>query len=220
MAGTELEDVCAHINDKISHVKKILQLRNLGHDPALKNVFWKIKHEMTLLNDLLNKLELEVQYQEHVRNSLRELQESLNGNYREIQNLKKNIPPHLPKVIQSCGVEPNNNPEEQLKITSSEHSKKTPKKQKTIKEILLITSDEFDNVPAYMKSRLTYCQINDFIKEMNKAVTSKYKIINLPKKSMNSSIRNLYHRFIEDETKDTKVPEFCLWQRKQKQNKY
>lgn len=55
-----------------------------------------------------------------------------------------------------------------------------------------------------MKSRLTYGQINDVIKEMNKAVISKYKILHQPKKSMNSVARNLYHRFIDEETKDTK----------------
>lgn len=56
----------------------------------------------------------------------------------------------------------------------------------------------------YMKSRLTYCQINDVIKEINKAVISKYKILHQPKKSMSSAARNLYHRFVDEETKDTK----------------
>lgn len=56
-----------------------------------------------------------------------------------------------------------------------------------------------------MKLRLTYCQINDVIKEINKAVLSKYKILHQPKKSAMSSVaRNLYHRFIDEETKDTK----------------
>lgn len=55
-----------------------------------------------------------------------------------------------------------------------------------------------------MKSRLTYCQINDVIKEINKAVVSKYKIVHQPKKSMNSVTRNLYQRFVDEEIKDTK----------------
>ena len=55
-----------------------------------------------------------------------------------------------------------------------------------------------------MKSRLTYCHINDVIKEINKAVVSKYKILHQPKKSMSSVARNLYHRFIDEETKETK----------------
>ena len=55
-----------------------------------------------------------------------------------------------------------------------------------------------------MNSCLTYCQINDVIKEINKAVVGKYKILHQPKKSMNSVARNLYHRFIDEETKETK----------------
>ena len=55
-----------------------------------------------------------------------------------------------------------------------------------------------------MKSRLTYCHINDVIKEINKAVVSKYKILHQPKKSMSSVARNLYHRFNDEETKETK----------------
>ena len=35
-----------------------------------------------------------------------------------------------------------------------------------------ITSDEFNGILVYMKSHLTYCQINDVIKEINKAGTS------------------------------------------------
>lgn len=62
-----------------------------------------------------------------------------------------------------------------------------------------------------MKSRLTYCQINDVIKEINKAVVSKYKIMHQPKSSMNSVTRNLYHRFISEETKDTKGKVTCLY---------
>ena len=55
-----------------------------------------------------------------------------------------------------------------------------------------------------MKSRLTYCQINDVIKEINNTVFSKYKIIHQPKASMSSAKRKLYQRFINEETKDTK----------------
>uniref|UniRef100_A0A8I3X3A8 SKA complex subunit 1 n=1 Tax=Callithrix jacchus TaxID=9483 RepID=A0A8I3X3A8_CALJA len=51
---------------------------------------------------------------------------------------------------------------------------------------------------------LTYGQINHVTKEINKAVISKYTILYQRKKSMNSVARNLYHRFINEETKDTK----------------
>lgn len=55
-----------------------------------------------------------------------------------------------------------------------------------------------------MKGRLTYDQINAVVQDINKAVVSKYKILHQPLKSMNASVRSLYHRFLEEETKDTK----------------
>lgn len=55
-----------------------------------------------------------------------------------------------------------------------------------------------------MKGRLTYDQINAVVQEVNKAVVGKYKILHQPLKSMNGAVRNLYHRFLEEETKDTK----------------
>uniref|UniRef100_A0A8C4U0T8 SKA complex subunit 1 n=1 Tax=Falco tinnunculus TaxID=100819 RepID=A0A8C4U0T8_FALTI len=55
-----------------------------------------------------------------------------------------------------------------------------------------------------MKGRLTYDQINAIVQEMNKAVAGEYKILHQPLKSMNAAVRSLYHRFLEEETKDTK----------------
>uniref|UniRef100_Q96BD8-2 Isoform 2 of SKA complex subunit 1 n=1 Tax=Homo sapiens TaxID=9606 RepID=Q96BD8-2 len=166
MASSDLEQLCSHVNEKIGNIKKTLSLRNCGQEPTLKTVLNKIGDEIIVINELLNKLELEIQYQEQTNNSLKELCESLEEDYKDIEHLKENVPSHLPQVT----------------VTQS----------------------------WYMKSRLTYNQINDVIKEINKAVISKYKILHQPKKSMNSVTRNLYHRFIDEETKDTKGRYFIV----------
>uniref|UniRef100_A0A5F5PYC0 SKA complex subunit 1 n=1 Tax=Equus caballus TaxID=9796 RepID=A0A5F5PYC0_HORSE len=166
MASSDLEQLCSHINEKIGHIKKTLSLRNCGQEPTLKTMLNKIGDEIIVVNELLNKLELEIQFQEQTNSSLKELYESLEEDYKDVEHLKENIPPHLPQVT----------------VTKN----------------------------LYMKSRLTYCQINDVIKEINKAVVSKYKILHQPKKSMNSVTRNLYHRFIDEETKDTKGHYFIV----------
>ncbi|XP_011824426.1 PREDICTED: spindle and kinetochore-associated protein 1 isoform X2 [Mandrillus leucophaeus] len=166
MASSDLEQLCSHVNEKIGNIKKTLSLRNCGQEPTLKAVLNKIGDEIIVVNELLNKLELEIQYQEQTNNSLKELCESLEEDYKDVEHLKENIPSHLPQVT----------------VAQS----------------------------WYMKSRLTYGQINDVIKEMNKAVISKYKILHQPKKSMNSVARNLYHRFIDEETKDTKGRYFIV----------
>ncbi|XP_046527887.1 spindle and kinetochore-associated protein 1 isoform X1 [Equus quagga] len=228
MASSDLEQLCSHINEKIGHIKKTLSLRNCGQEPTLKTILNKIGDEIIVVNELLNKLELEIQFQEQTNSSLKELYESLEEDYKDVEHLKENIPPHLPQVTVtknfflillslkkmsplSQGVNVADvDPEEPVKVKEPAPTKKPPKEQRTIKEMLFITSDEFNGIPAYMKSRLTYCQINDVIKEINKAVVSKYKILYQPKKSMNSVTRNLYHRFIDEETKDTKGHYFIV----------
>ncbi|NXI92462.1 SKA1 protein, partial [Psophia crepitans] len=93
--------------------------------------------------------------------------------------------------------------EEQKKVVEPERAKKPTEESRPIKEAPLITAEEFESVPAYMKGRLTYHQINAVIEGVNKAVVSKYKILHQPLKSMNAAVRKLYHRFLGEETKDT-----------------
>ncbi|XP_017589806.1 PREDICTED: spindle and kinetochore-associated protein 1 isoform X2 [Corvus brachyrhynchos] len=99
---------------------------------------------------------------------------------------------------------PTGKQEEQAKAREPECAKKPAKDTKLVKEAALITMEEFESVPAYMKGRLTYDQINAVVQEMNKAVVAKYKILYQPLKSMSVPVRNLYDRFMEEETKDTR----------------
>lgn len=212
MASSDLEQLCSHINEKIGNIRTMLSLRNCGQEPILKTALGKIGDEIIVVNELLNQLELEIQYQEQTSHSLKELCESLEEDCQAVEHLKENIPPYLPQVTvtQDSASVSAADPEEPVKAEEPAPTRKPPKEQRSIKEMSFITSDEFNGIPAYMKSRLTYCQINDVIKEINKAVVSKYKILYQPKKSMSSVARNLYHRFIDEETKDTKGHYFIV----------
>uniref|UniRef100_A0A8C2P1S2 Uncharacterized protein n=1 Tax=Capra hircus TaxID=9925 RepID=A0A8C2P1S2_CAPHI len=77
--------------------KKTLSLRNCGKEPTLKTILNKID-EIIVVNELLTKLELEVQYQEQTNSSLKGLSESLEEDYKDLEHLKENIPPDLPQV--------------------------------------------------------------------------------------------------------------------------
>ncbi|NXR23206.1 SKA1 protein, partial [Cinclus mexicanus] len=92
----------------------------------------------------------------------------------------------------------------QKKAVETKSAKKPAKETRVIKEVALITTEEFERVPAYMKGRITYDQINAVVQQINKAVLGKYKILCQSLKCMSAPVRNLYHRFIEEETKDTK----------------
>ncbi|XP_075266932.1 SKA complex subunit 1-like isoform X2 [Opisthocomus hoazin] len=170
----------------------------------------KIRYEIVLVHDLLNKMEAEIEQQEKLKNLLKELQKSAERDQNEAQDLRENIPPHLPKPTQSCVTKQTVKCEEQTEVVEPKHAKKPTKELRPIKEAPLITAEEFESVPRYMRGRLTCDQVNAVVQQMNKAVVSKYKILHQPLKSMNVAVRNLYYQFLEQETKDTKGEFFIV----------
>ncbi|XP_039589286.1 spindle and kinetochore-associated protein 1 [Passer montanus] len=210
MASSSLEDLCLHINMKISNIKMCLLLRNIGEDNSRKPVLRKIQKEVILVHDLLNEMENEVKQQEKLKDSLKEMQKAAERDQKEAQHLLEHIPRYLPKPPQSCNTVPTVNHKGETKAVELKNEKKPAKQKKAIKEVALITTEEFESVPAYLKGRITYDQINTVVQEINKAVVGKYKILYQPLKSMSAPVRNLYHRFIEEETMDTKGAFFIV----------
>ncbi|XP_077319133.1 SKA complex subunit 1 [Lithobates pipiens] len=210
MDAAGLDDLCSHLHSKISIIKKTLQLRKIGQDPPLRNALNKVAHELHLLCELVNKLETEVQYQETIANSLKELQISLEKDFKAASHLNENIPVHLPKKGPSSSPAANEAAPVEEKVVAPEPVKKPIKDKHIIKEMELITVQEFESVPAYMKNRLTYDQINSLIEEINKAVVGKYKIMQQPLKNLNNLARKQLGRFKDDESKDTKGQFFIV----------
>ncbi|KAM8961493.1 SKA complex subunit 1 [Pelodytes ibericus] len=210
MDAAALDDLCFHVDSKISLIKKTLQLRNIGQDPSMTSVLNKVAHEMHGLSGLLNRLETEVQSQETIANSLKELQSALASDLAEATHLKENIPPHLPKKVPTSNAAKCQETEVEVKAAVAAEPVRKPPKERTIKAMELITVQEFANVPAYMKNRLAYDQINGLIEEINKAVVGKYKILYQPMKSLNNLAKKQLCRFKEEETKDTKGQFFIV----------
>ncbi|XP_017675301.1 PREDICTED: spindle and kinetochore-associated protein 1 [Lepidothrix coronata] len=209
-AFTMMEDLCLHINTKISNIKKSFQLKKLDEEKCLRLGVRKIGKDLMLLNDLLDKMETEVNQQEKLKNLLQELQQAAERDLNEAQHLLEHIPPHLPKPTQNCVTVPTVKHEEQTKVAEPEPAKKPAKEKRVIKEIPFIMAEEFEAVPVYLKGRLAYDQINAVVQEINKAVVEKYKIMHRPLKSMCFTTRNLYNRFIQEETRDTKGEFFIV----------
>ncbi|NXP22738.1 SKA1 protein, partial [Scytalopus superciliaris] len=207
--SSEVEDLCSYFNTKIAKIKTYLQLRKIDKDQWLKSVLQKTVKDMIVLHDLLNSMEAEVKQQEKLKNLLEELQKTAERDKKEAQHLSEHIPTYLPKPTQHCVTVPTVKHEGQTKA-EPEPAKKPAKEKKVIKEVALITAEEFAVIPVYLKGRLTYDQINAVVQELNKAVVSKYKIMHQPLKSMSFTVRNLYQRFVEDETKDTKGEFFVV----------
>uniref|UniRef100_A0A803XKK1 SKA complex subunit 1 n=2 Tax=Meleagris gallopavo TaxID=9103 RepID=A0A803XKK1_MELGA len=61
-----------------------------------------------------------------------------------------------------------------------------------------------------MRGRLTLAQINTTLQALHAAAASKYKILHQNPKSMPTAVCSLYHRFQEEETKETKGEIFVV----------
>lgn len=124
---------------KLAILKKTLSLRNCGQEPTLKTILNKIGDEIIVVNELLNKLELEIEYQEQTNSSLQELCESLEEDYKDVEHLKENIPPHLPQVTVTQNVVNGSDldPEEPAKVEESAPPKKPPKNKEILKKCYL-----------------------------------------------------------------------------------
>lgn len=72
-----------------------MSLRTCGQEPILKAILNKIGDEISVVNEFLNKLKLEIQYREQTDNPLKELCASLQD-YEDVEHFKENSPPHLP----------------------------------------------------------------------------------------------------------------------------
>ncbi|NWX28731.1 SKA1 protein, partial [Notiomystis cincta] len=175
-----------------------------GEDKCCKSVLHKIQNDVILIHDLLDKMEIEVKQQEKLRDLLKKMQKAAEKDQNEAQHLLKHIPPNLPKPTQSSLTMPTVTDKEQTMTVKPKCEKKPAKETKVIKEAAVLTTEEFESVPAYMKGRITYEQINAVVQEINKAVVAKYKILYQPLKSLSAPVRNLYHRFMEEETNDTR----------------
>uniref|UniRef100_A0ACB8EPZ3 Uncharacterized protein n=2 Tax=Sphaerodactylus townsendi TaxID=933632 RepID=A0ACB8EPZ3_9SAUR len=149
VTSPDLDSLCSHINDKVSNIKALLQLRKIGQEASLKAVLSKILHEMFLFNDLLNQMELECHHQERKQSQLKELQELIERDYKEAEHLEANMPFHLPNAgLASAAAGLPAEKEAQGKAAEPGRPKKPGKEVKPVKEIPFLTVEEFDSVPA------------------------------------------------------------------------
>lgn len=217
MNHCELEEVTQHINNKISMIKRLLELRAVAKDPDKRGTLLKIGQEVSAINELLDRFEKYVGQQRDLLKHLKDLEGFFQEDEQDAYHLKNNIPPHMPKRGQQAAPQGGGQVAVQSRQTDAPAApqeqgppRKTQRNQ--IKEMEFITVPEFDSIPPYMKGRVTYDQLNAAVQSINTAVTSKYKILHQPVKTLNNVSRSLQQRFKDQETKDTKGHFFVVEQ--------
>ncbi|XP_047200506.1 spindle and kinetochore-associated protein 1 isoform X2 [Hippoglossus stenolepis] len=200
---SELEDISLHIHDRISSLQRMLDL-SVVELPQNKNR--KLGLELFALESLLEEFEKRVGQQKEKLKHLKELEKVLKKEVEDVHHMKDNIPAHMPMMkVPTNENEPvlNKNEAADVQLVQPENDKKTNKSY--VKEMEFITVPEFENIPQYMKGRVSYDQINAVVQSINKAVTAKYKILHQSVKTLSSHARKLHQRFKDQDTKDTKV---------------
>ncbi|KAA0703826.1 Spindle and kinetochore-associated protein 1 [Triplophysa tibetana] len=222
MNQCEFEEVTQHINDKISMIKRLLELRAVAKDPDKRATLIKVEQEVSAINELLDRFERYVGQQRDLLKHLKDLEEFFQEDEQDAHHLKNNTPLHMPRKGQQAAPQEGGQVAVQSRtdVPPAPQEPGPPKKNQRnqIKEVEFITVPEFDSIPPqfcchrYMKGRVTYDQLNAAVQSINTAVTAKYKIVHQPIKSLNNVSRALHQRFKEQETKDTKGQFFVVEQ--------
>ncbi|XP_051866117.1 spindle and kinetochore-associated protein 1 [Pristis pectinata] len=207
---TSLEDVSLQLNNKISSIKRLLQLKSMGNDPSLTTMLQKIGLELASIQNTLHTFQALIQQQQTEMKSLKDLKNSVQKNSEVAHHLLENIPAHLPRKAAQSGTEDPKDEKVQGDPVQPVPEEKSAKSKHVVREIEYLLMEEFNHVPGYMKGRMTYDQINAVIHELNATVKAKYKILNQSLKSMSNIARNQYNTFKEQETKETKGQYFFV----------
>ncbi|XP_057693001.1 spindle and kinetochore-associated protein 1 isoform X2 [Corythoichthys intestinalis] len=204
---SDLEGISCHIDDRISSVQRMLYL-SIAEVPQQK--MKKLAEDLDALERLLMEYEKNVDQHKAQLDQLKALDEFFTNNLKRLQHLKNNVPAHMPSTCPQNEIhlepplEPVSNKSQAAGVESTQQEIVKTDLKKCVKEILPITVGEFENIPPYMKGRVSYHQINSAVENINAAVVAKYKIVHQPVKTRSNRARNLYQRFKDQETKETK----------------
>ncbi|KAJ3596878.1 hypothetical protein NHX12_003278 [Muraenolepis orangiensis] len=201
---SDLEIITRHINDRISSLRRMLDLSAIVPQLTQSNIK-KLVQEVRVIEGLLQEFEKCVQRQNEQLKCLKDFERSFQHNCESLQHLKDNVPKHIPQRENEPAPNHNMPAETQPSQQANPRAKKSP-----VKQMEFVTMLEFEKIPQYMKGRVIYEQLNTAVQSINEAVSGKYKIVRQPTKSLNNNARKLYQRFKDEETKDTKGQFFVV----------
>ncbi|XP_061119627.1 spindle and kinetochore-associated protein 1 [Conger conger] len=203
MDSSELAELCQQINDKIFATRTILELRTVANEEDKQNILVKMGKDIFAINGLLDTLETHVFQQQDLLNGLKELEEFFQEDLHDGYHLRDNMPLHMPRKGLQTANTLTQSQQDQVHHVEEQNLQKKPTRPQ-IREMVYITTEEFESIPQYMKGRMTYSQLNAAVQSINTAVKEKYSIVQQPAKTLTNVTRRLHQRFKDEETKDTK----------------
>nr|XP_032829934.1 spindle and kinetochore-associated protein 1 isoform X2 [Petromyzon marinus]XP_032829935.1 spindle and kinetochore-associated protein 1 isoform X2 [Petromyzon marinus] len=144
-------------------------------------------------------------------------------NNESLQHMLENLPRHLPgkQPPLAASMQASGDPHfagaqggVQATAVAPLQPAQPPKKERPapppIPAIKILTVSEFEAVPAYLKGRMAYEQVNGTVHEINCALASKYTLLRQPKRSLGEAAVKRHRVYREQETPHTKGHSFFV----------
>ncbi|GFQ70316.1 spindle and kinetochore-associated protein 1 [Trichonephila clavata] len=203
-----VEELNKEFSKKISVVRGCLELRGMDTDDAesFKSLQIDIRDLRGKFKEIKDLIKVGWEDVAKLRNLLKKL-EKLN---QRVDHMEENFPDVLkPAVTEKLE-------KTQKEVTSGAAKpvviKENPvvsKCNKTFTKMQLVTIQEFESVPKYMKGRFKYEQINKFVNEFNSSLEEKYKFLSIPRKELKPAQLKVWQNLKSQENAESKGLFFC-----------
>ncbi|RDD45145.1 Spindle and kinetochore-associated protein 1 [Trichoplax sp. H2] len=165
-----------------------------------------VSHELDKIDQLLQQFSQCIQREKDAIGEAKKLEQDLKTNLESFKHLEANVPAklleRLSTVSSTCEDEKENvkdEPASNIPVCNTEVNKK----QGILPAIELVTPEELDSIPHYIRGRLSLKFVNSTLENLLKVARIKYKILNKPKSAMNQQTLAKFRKFKDAECDET-----------------
>lgn len=196
-----VDDIDKCFSRRVTTINECIDLRYV--DQSTSSFFRGIESSIVDIREIFKEVKLEL-------NEGRRQVKELEGVKRSMENFKERVEDMLDNVPED--LQRRSSPErESIAITPvpSAYKQEKAKEVKLPANISCLSKAEFEHVPKYMKGRIQYPKVNDFINTFNEVINMKYKLLTVPHKSLKSADYKAVNTMKSEETEETKGKYFC-----------
>ncbi|XP_060574679.1 spindle and kinetochore-associated protein 1-like [Ruditapes philippinarum] len=227
MDSKNLQELSEHFTTKLDRIGTLLNLRDACQDHTCIEQLQALQTELRTQENNLSLLRNQFAANQESFKRIKCLNNIMIEWKKKLEYMVENIPERLPTRKKNI---PCDEPATTVKVpvmvvkalTHGDAATKTKCKQQGatqhqeanqqtgrlentyFPEIEFLTTEEFEQVPKYIKGRITYDSVNKFIEGMNKSYRAKYKLLKQKKATLNDANRKRCEAYKAQETKETK----------------
>ncbi|XP_064609676.1 spindle and kinetochore-associated protein 1-like isoform X2 [Liolophura sinensis] len=208
-----LEELAAHFNSQLASLRLRVELRDAADGDMTQSLLASIQSDVNELAVILRLIRGEISKQKEQIQQTEVIKESIQELNASLRHALDNIPARLPQKqkhsspeAQQVEIRPTHvdaPPMERWHVQPRQPSVKTKPASFYVQQLDLLTVDEFQSVPKYMRGRITYDQMNNAVEELNKALSAKYKLLGQKRTKLNDANRKKWEVYKSQDIKES-----------------